>query len=267
MRRAVARFRKKQPSSWGYALASLGVFLLVLALWEGAVRFYGLPPFLLPGPLPVAESLWQGLVGGGLWAHLWVTLQEILLGFLGGSVLGVGLGALVAHSPRLERVLYPYLIASQTAPKLAAAPLLIAWFGVGLLPKVIITVLIAFFPLLENTVTGMRRVPEGRLELFRSLGASPWETFLRLRLPHSLPYVFAGLRVAVVLSVVGAVVAEFTGASKGLGATMIVAQSNLDVARMLAVFVLLTAIGTSLYGVIALLERRLVPWRPAEERT
>ncbi len=267
MRRIVARGGKERPSSWGYALASLGVFLLLLALWEGAVRFYGLPPFLLPGPLPVAGSLWQGLVGGGLWVHLWVTLQEILLGFLGGSVLGVGLGALVAHSPRLERVLYPYLIASQTAPKLAAAPLLIAWFGVGLLPKVIITVLIAFFPLLENTITGMRRVPEGRLELFRSLGASPWETFLRLRLPHSLPYVFAGLRVAVVLSVVGAVVAEFTGASKGLGATMIVAQSNLDVARMLAVFVLLTGIGTSLYGVIALLERRLVPWRPAEERT
>jgi NitT/TauT family transport system permease protein len=153
----------------------------------------------------VAVTLVRNLADGFLWPHVWVTVQEIVVGFVGGSALGIGLGSLVAVSPRLQQVLQPYIVASQAMPKLALAPLFIIWFGLGIMPKALIAALIAFFPLFENTLTGLREVEAEAVELFRMLGASRWHLFLKLRLPHAVPYLFAGLRVAIVLSVVGAV--------------------------------------------------------------
>jgi NitT/TauT family transport system permease protein len=245
---------------WDWSLSG-GLLLLVLLAWYGLVRGYRLPPLVLPTPAAVAAKLWHNLADGFLLPHLWVTLSEILLGFLGGSLLGIGLGSVVAISPLWQRVLKPYIIASQAMPKLALAPLFVIWFGFGILPKALIAALIAFFPLFENTLTGLREVESDAVELFRMLGASRWHLFLKLRLPNAVPYLFAGLRVAMVLSVVGAVVGEYVGASKGLGALIIASQGMMDTTLMFAVFVLLTGLGIVLYQLVGWCERLVLARR------
>ncbi|HEY7677665.1 MAG TPA: ABC transporter permease [Candidatus Methylomirabilis sp.] len=243
-----------------HALVAL-VFVAFLGLWAGFAKAFGLSSLVLPTPLAVAGALVEGLASGLLWVHLWVTLQEIVLGFLAGCCLGVGIGTLLAHSEVAQRVLSPYLVASQAMPKLALAPIFVIWFGFGLAPKVVIAALICFFPLLENTVTGLNAVDETKLDLFRMLTASPWQTFTKLRVPNALPVIFAGLRVAIVLSVVGAVVGEYVGANRGLGALIIVTQGNFDTPLMFSVFVVLTVVGTLLYKGMEVLERTLFAWR------
>jgi NitT/TauT family transport system permease protein len=239
---------------WAWGLSG-GLFLIVLLFWQGLVHWYRLPPLVLPPPAAVATALVHTLAAGSLLPHLWVTLGEILLGFVGGSVLGMGLGSLVAMSPLVQQVLRPYIIASQAMPKLALAPVFAIWFGFGILPKALIAALIAFFPLFENTLTGLSAIEADAAELFRMLGANRWHLFLKLRLPHAVPYLFAGLRVAIVLSVVGAVVGEYIGASKGLGALIIASQGMLDTPLMFAVFVVLTALGMVLYQLVGWCER------------
>jgi NitT/TauT family transport system permease protein len=253
---------------WGRGrerLLSAGVFVLLLLVWYGVVCWYDLPPLVLPTPASVAVKLLHNLADGFLLTHLWTTLGEILLGFLGGSMLGIGLGSLVAVSPLLQRVLKPYVIASQAMPKLALAPLFVIWFGFGMVPKALIAALIAFFPLFENTLTGLCEVEAEAVELFRVFGASRWQLFLKLRLPHAVPYLFAGLRVAIVLSVVGAVVGEYVGASKGLGALIIASQGMMDTTLMFAVFVLLTILGVVLYQLVGWCERLVMARRSRVE--
>jgi NitT/TauT family transport system permease protein len=246
-------------------LLSASVFVLLLLAWYGVVRWYHLPPLVLPTPAAVAAKLLHNLADGYLLPHLWITLGEILLGFLGGSGLGIGLGSLVAISPLLQRVLKPYIIASQAMPKLALAPLFVIWFGFGMVPKALIAALIAFFPLFENTLTGLREVEAEAVDLFRVFGASRWQLFLKLQLPHALPYLFAGLRVAMVLSVVGAVVGEYVGASRGLGALIIASQGMMDTTLMFAVFVLLTVLGIVLYQLVGWCERLVMARRSRVE--
>lgn len=256
-----------QRYSW---CLSLVLFGLVLAGWYGLVQWKRFPPLILPTPGAVATTLVQLVLSGSLLPHLWVTLSEIVLGFLGGSLFGMGLGTLVAMSPLAQRILHPYIIASQAMPKLALAPLFALWFGFGILPKALVAALIAFFPLFENTLTGLGEVDAEALELFRMLGASRWHCFSKLRLPHAVPYLFAGLRVAMVLSVVGAVVGEYIGASKGLGALIIASQGMMDTPLMFAVFVILTALGIVLYQAVGYVEQwvlarrtRIVSRRPS----
>ena len=236
-------------------LLSLVLLLTVLAAWYGLVQWRRLPPLVLPLPTAVARALVQNLLDGFLWPHLWVTLSEILLGFLGGSSLGIGLGSLVALAPLAQRVLNPYIIASQAMPKLALAPLFVIWCGFGIAPKALIAALIAFFPLFENTLTGLSTVDTETLDLFRMLGASHWQVFRKLLLPNAVPYLFAGLRVAIVLSVVGAVVGEYIGANKGLGALIMASQGMMDTTLMFAVFIVLTLVGIILYQFIVYCER------------
>jgi len=261
--------RQRRGGEW---LLSLVLFLGVLAAWYGLVQWRRLPPLVLPLPTAVATKLVANLLDGFLWPHLWVTLSEIVIGFVGGSVLGIGLGSLVALAPLVQRVLNPYIIASQAMPKLALAPLFVIWFGFGIFPKALIAALIAFFPLFENTLTGLSTVETDTLDLFRMLGASRWHVFLKLRLPNAVPYLFAGLRVAIVLSVVGAVVGEYIGANKGLGALIMASQGMMDTTLMFAVFVVLTLVGIVLYQLVVYGERlvlarrsRVVPMRtPAD---
>jgi NitT/TauT family transport system permease protein len=172
------------------------------------------------------------------------------MGFLGGVLLG--------ESTRLRGVLMPYVVISQVVPKLALAPLFIVWFGFGMWPTVVMTALICFFPLLENTATSMQQVDANKLELFRMLRASAWQTLWRLKLPAGLPHIMAGLRVAVVLAWVGAVVGEFIGASRGLGALIIAAQGSMDTPLMFAVLTVITVLGLSFYKISEWLERRLL---------
>ena len=237
---------------------SASLLIAVIAIWELAARQFGLSALVLPAPSAVALSLWSGLASGYFWPHLRATLQALLLGLLIGSAVGLLAGMALAESELLERVLKPYVVVSQVVPKLALAPLFVLWFGFGMLPTVLITALICFFPLMENTLTGLRQVDGQRLQLFRMLGATRLQTLLRLKLPTGLPAILAGLRVAVVLALVGAVVAEFMGASQGLGAVVIAAQGMMDTTLMFAALVLIAAMGLLLYQACLVLERYLL---------
>lgn len=239
-------------------LIAAALLLLLLALWELFVRQSALSALVLPAPSAVAAALWSGLASGYFWPHISSTLQALLMGLVAGSAFGLLAGMALAESELLALVLKPYVVVSQVVPKLALAPLFVLWFGFGMLPTVLITALICFFPLMENTLTGLKQVDAQRLQLFRMLGATRLQTLLRLKLPTALPAILAGLRVAVVLALVGVVVAEFMGASKGLGAVVIAAQGMMDTTLMFAALVIIAAIGLLLYQACLLLERRLL---------
>ena len=237
-------------------LLSVMLGLLCLGLWELAVLQFATSALVLPAPTVIASSLWRGLANGYLWPHVLQTLTEVGLGLVLGGALGFVGGVALGESARLRDVLMPYVVLSQVVPKLALAPLFIVWFGFGTLPTVVMTALICFFPLLENTATCMQQVDAQRLELFRMLRATPWQTLWRLKIPAGLPHIMAGLRVAVVLAWVGAVVGEFIGGSKGLGALIMAAQGSMDTPLMFAVLVLITVLGILSYSGVQALDRR-----------
>ncbi|NBU44636.1 MAG: ABC transporter permease [Betaproteobacteria bacterium] len=232
----------KSTRLWSWLLAAV-----LLILWEVLSVVQGWSLLVLPPPSRIAQSLWQGLASGFLWPHLGVTLFEMLAGLALGCVLGLVGGVALGEFPRWRAVLMPYVVVSQVVPKLALVPLLIMWLGFDWWPTVVVTALICFFPLLENTVTALQHVDAQQVDLFRLLRASRWQTLWRLKLPAGLPSILAGFRVAVVLSLVGAVVGEFIGASQGLGALIIAAQGSMDTPLMFAVLVLITLMGWGLY--------------------
>ncbi len=239
-------------------LPSLLLLVILLAGWEVWCRLGGLSPLVLPAPSSVLATLWSEIATGRLWPHLAMTAAEMALGLGIGAVVGLGVGILLAEFPALSRLLRPYVLASQLVPKLALGPLFIIWFGFGMTPTVVITALICFFPLMENTLTGISEVDASRRELFRMLGAGRLQTLLRLKLPSALPVIMAGLRVAVVLALVGAVVGEFIGGRVGLGASIIAAQSVMDSSLIFALFIVITALGMLLYEAVRLIERRVL---------
>jgi NitT/TauT family transport system permease protein len=239
-------------------LPSLLLLVILLAGWEAWCRLGGLSPLVLPAPSSVLATLWSEIATGRLWPHLAMTAAEMALGLGIGAVVGLGVGILLAEFPALSRLLRPYVLASQLVPKLALGPLFIIWFGFGMTPTVVITALICFFPLMENTLTGISEVDASRRELFRMLGAGRLQTLLRLNLPSALPIIMAGLRVAVVLALVGAVVGEFIGGRIGLGASIIAAQSVMDSSLIFALFIVITALGMLLYEAVRLIERRVL---------
>jgi len=241
-----------------FRLGSLLLLALLLLAWEIACRALALSALVLPPPSAIAKSLWQGLASGYFWPHLRTTALELLLGVVTGCAVGFAAGIALGESAGLRRLLMPYVVATQVIPKLALAPLFVLWFGFGMTSTVVITALICFFPLLENTLTALQQVAPERLELFRMLGAGRWQTLWRLKLPSGLPAILAGLRVAVVLALVGAVVGEFIGASKGLGALVIASQGTMDTALMFAVLVLIAALGMLAYQATLWLERWLL---------
>lgn len=237
------------------------ILAIIIAAWEASTRALSLSALVLPAPSAVLRALWNGLVSGFLWPHIAATLTELALGTLLGCAIGFTAGVAMAESPRLRDVLMPYVVVSQVVPKLALAPLFILWFGFGMTSTVVITALICFFPLLENTMLALTHVPPERLELFRMLDATRLQTFLKLKLPTGLPAILAGVRVAIVLALVGAVVGEFIGANRGLGALVIAAQGSMDTAQMFAVLTLIALIGMAAYrAVLAIEHRLLVPY-------
>ena len=247
----------KNPFSNFESQKLLGQFLVIVTpflfilIWHLIAA--GTTPLILPGPKDVFMRLFSYFVSGRVWPHLFMTTQEILAGFVLGSVLGLGFGTLISESVIARKVIMPYIIVTQALPKFALAPMLVIWFGFGMAPKVIIAALIAFFPLVENTYMGLTTTPGSQLELFRALRASRITTLLKLRVPHAIPAIFSGFRVALMLSLVGAVVAEYVGANQGLGALIIVSQGTLDTELMFVSFVVLTVLGLSLdwlYGLV-----------------
>lgn len=238
----------------------LGVLIVV---WEVWVRAAGTASWLLPAPSKIGETLWDDRAL--LARNFRVTLVEVLCGFGLALVAGLVLGALVDASVLLQRALYPLIVASQTIPIPAVAPILLIWFGYGLMPKVLVTALIGFFPLVVNTVDGLRATDRGVLDLMRAFGAGPWARFRLAKLPAALPFVFSGAKVAVSVCVIGAVFGEFVGSSEGLGYLINRSKAQFLTDRVFACLVLLAAMGIGLFGVVALLERLLLPWERGQE--
>jgi NitT/TauT family transport system permease protein len=239
-------------------IASLALLLGLLLAWEGACRAFAISPLVLPPPSAIAQSLARGLASGYFWPHIRATALELLLGVLAGCTIGFAAGVVMAETKLLRALFMPYVVASQVIPKLALAPLFVLWFGFGITSTVVITALICFFPLLENTMTALAQVQPERIELFRMLKATRWQTLWRLKLPAGAPGILAGVRVAVVLALVGAVVGEFIGASRGLGALVIASQGTMDTPLMFAVLLLIAALGMLAYQATLLLERWLL---------
>jgi len=237
--------------------ALLVVFLL--GLWEGWVRAAATPAWLLPPPSAVGRALIADR--GLLLHHARVTLTEVLLGFALGLAAGVLLATLLDASPALARAVYPLTVASQTVPIPAVAPLLLVWFGYGLLPKVLVTALVAFFPIAVATFDGLRGTDREVLRLLRSLGAGRWARFRLAKAPSALPALFSGARVGVALSVIGAVFGELVGASAGLGYLTTRAAADFRTARVMAAIAVLAMMGIGLFALVALAERLLLPWR------
>ena len=232
-----------------------------LLLWAFAARFGNLPSFMLPGPGQVWDRLLLTLKDGTLAAHTAVTLSEVLAGIWLGVGSAVILGYWLAKSRRLERILSPYLVASQAVPVVAIAPLLIIWFKNGLFSKVLICALIVFFPVLVNTIVGVRSVPEDLRDLMRSLKATRWQTLRYLEIPASLSILLGGLRIGATLSVIGAVVGEFAGADRGLGFLINVGRGLYDTELVFVAVFTLIAMALLLYAIVILLERRLLSWQ------
>jgi NitT/TauT family transport system permease protein len=246
-----ARHRQRRREALIHNGGRVAVLVAGLLVWSLASQ--ATSALILPGPVSVGLQLVRS--ASVIVRNLWVTLAEILLGFLAGSAIGIVTGTLIAHSRRLDGILRPYVATSQAIPKAALAPLFVLWLGFGLGPKVTIAALISFFPLLENTIVGLRRVDPDALKLFASLGASSWQIFTKLRLPNGLPYIMTGLRVGIVFATVGAVIAEFVTANQGLGALIMLAQGNFDTRLMFAVIIVLTLMGVILYEILRLIER------------
>lgn len=237
-------------------LASVTLLLVFLGVWEWLGR--SMSELVLPTPSVVFPLLWTGLSSGYFTPHIVQTALEVFFGLLIGSAFGVLMGVLMAEVKWLSRLLSPYIIASQAVPKLALAPLFVLWFGFGMTSKIIITALICFFPLLEATMTALQQTSQDKRNLFRVLQASRWQTLIHLKIPEGLPSIMSGFRVAVVLALVGAVVGEFIGANKGLGALIIASQGMMDTPLMFAVLILLTLFGMLLYGLVNLVEKSLL---------
>jgi NitT/TauT family transport system permease protein len=240
-----------------------GFFVLMMAIWHFAVLWLEVSPLIFPGPVAVVRALGELIRSGEIVHHLGVTLYEILAGFAFGAVFGLVLGALIGQSTLLEAVLYPYVVAFQTVPKVAVAPLFVLWFGFDTTSKVIITATIVFFPVLANTIVGLRSAPRDQIELMKAFTASPWHVFRMVRLPQALPYVFAGLDIGIVLAVIGAIVGEFVGAQAGLGYLILQRNFSMDAAGMFAILVVLSLIGLVLHSLMKFIARRVIFWTDA----
>lgn len=235
----------------------------VLVAWEILVKLTEVPEYILPAPTRIFTAMYNGIKSNVYPEHFFVTLTETLLGFLVGTVLAFILGTAVALSRRFEYFLYPFIVMFQAMPKVALAPLIIVWFGLGLTSKVINAALVAFFPLMVNTIVGLRSAEEDRINLMRSLAASRTQIFFMLQLPNALPYIFAGLEIAMIFALIGAIVAEFVGAEKGLGMLIQSMNFNMDVAGQFSILLILSLLGLVLNGIVTLARRRLLFWETA----
>lgn len=240
------------------AIAPIATLLFILLAWEASVVIFDVPAYLLPRPSAVLVRAVEQ--APRLLANAVPTVLEILLGFGLSIVVGVPLAVAMVASRRLEQSLYPVLVVSQTVPKIAVAPLFVIWFGFGLEPKVLIAFLIAFFPVVIDTVVGLKSVPQEMVDLARSMGAGGTGLLVKIRFPHALPSFFGGLKVAITLAVVGAIVGEFVSSNRGLGYLLLIANGTLDTTLLFADIALLSVIGVVLFLAIDGAERIAIPW-------
>jgi NitT/TauT family transport system permease protein len=248
------RARRERIAAFAYPIAM--IFVLVV-IWEMAARLFALPPYLLPAPSAIALSMDAN--SAVLMKESATTTMEIILGFVLSVAIGVPLALAIYLWTPFARAVYPILVSSQAVPKVAVAPLFLVWFGFGLLPKVLIAFLIAFFPVVINTAMGLAALEREKLYLARSMGLGPIATFFKIQLPNALPSIFAGFKISITFAVVGAVVGEFVGGQGGLGYLLLIANGNMDTALLFAGIVALTLLGIVFFALIGLLERLVLP--------
>lgn len=245
--------------------ASIFVFLVA---WHSAVTLFQVPTYLLPTPRVVIEAFIGGYVSGAFWPHLATTLSEMVIGYVIGCSVALVLGALVAEWETLDEIINPFVVALQSMPKVALAPLLLVWFGFGMTSKVVLVALICFFPVFINSSTGFRSSDTNLLRLYRAFSATRLTVFCNVKLPSAAMNIFAGLQIAVVLALIGAVVGEFVSAKSGLGYLIQSSTLNFDVATMFAAIISLSLIGIVFTGVLRVVQRRVVYWNDTvEQRT
>jgi NitT/TauT family transport system permease protein len=242
-----------------FTLAFL-VLVWYLIVWVGDLR-----AFILPTPHLVFNRFIEVVRDGSLLRHFRITLGEVLAGLMLGAVTATALGYLLAKSPAMERLLAPYIVASQSVPIVAVAPLLVIWFGPGILSKVLVCALIVFFPILINTVVGVRSVPQDLYYLMQTLQADRWQMFRLLELPAALPVILGGLRIGATLSVIGAVVGEFVGSDRGLGFLINIGRGQFDTSLVFVAVFTLVVMALGLYGIVVFFERKLLSWQAREE--
>jgi NitT/TauT family transport system permease protein len=241
----------------------IAAVIAFLAGWEAYCHLAGISPLLLPAPTGVAAALIDLAGERATWRHFGITLGETLAGFVLASAFGIGLGTVLARSPVLERAAQPFVVASQVIPKVALVPLFVLWFGFGPASKIVVSAVIAFFPVLTNTLLGLRSIDAGHEDVFRAARAGPLQRFWLLELPAALPAVLVGMEMAVVLATIGAVVGEFLGGNAGLGYLAVSTMNAFQTDRLFGIIVLLTLMGFSLHAAMAAMRRLLIPWHRA----
>lgn len=231
---------------------------LILLIWQGITTLQLYPAFIIPPPLAVLEKLGKVIADGTLWQHTATTMVNVLAGSAVGVLLAVVLGYWIAKTPLLEDLLSPVIVAVQSTPVVAYAPLLVIWFGSGPTSKIVTSALIVFFPMLMNTIVGIRNTPSDQRELMRSMHATRWQTFTKLEIPSALPLLLSGLKISATLAVIGAVVGEFVSAKAGLGFLINLARNQYDTPLVFVAVLMLTMLARTLYGLVALVESRLL---------
>lgn len=244
-------------------LLPVAILAGLIGLWQLWVVEARIRSFLLPTPASVFKELVREW-GPVLAKQTWVTFEETIIGFILGFVVGFLLAVGITYSKLLERVLYPPIVASQAVPKIAIAPLFVVWLGFGIAPKIVVTVLLVFFPIAVTSAQGLMGVDQNLVELLRSVGAREWVIFRKVRLPYALPQIISGMKIGITLAVVGAVVGEWVGANAGLGYTITYAQSQLETTLTFAAIAILVVMGVVLFLAVNLLEKLLVPWAQSE---
>ena len=250
------------PKNFALRLLLIAAFLLV---WEGFVRLFQIPLFILPTPSNVFVAFYRGFASALYIDHICITVTETLMGFVLGTALAFLLGTVIALSRPVEYFLYPFVVMFQAMPKVALAPLIIVWFGLGLTSKVVNAGLVAFFPLMVNTIVGLRSAEEDKVNLMRSLAASKTQIFWMLQLPNAMPYIFAGLEIAMIFALIGAIVAEFVGAQAGLGMLIQSMNFTMDVAGQFSVLLLLSILGLILNGIVIGVRKRVLFWDASQK--
>ena len=251
----------KKYFSWG--IPSF-ILICLLGIWELGVRLFNLPLWQLPAPLNIGQELVDNY--SLLLTHAVVTLQEVIFGFFVALICGIILAICIAYSKILERSIYPIIIASQTIPVIAIAPLLLIWIGYGIIPKIIIAAITSFFPITVNTVDGLRSVDKDMVNMMRTMGASRLQIFTKLQIPNAMSYIFSGIKVGISISVIGAVIGEWVGGSAGLGYLMTYSQPLFLTARVFAAIFILSVMGVSLFLLASLVERVMLSWYFTEKQ-
>jgi NitT/TauT family transport system permease protein len=245
-------------------LPALGLAAVVLVIWEAAVRLFNIPQFVIPAPSAIAVALFEQRVA--LASASKATAIEVLFGFVLAALVGIVVALAIVRFERFGKALYPLVVLFQTVPKVALAPIFILWFGYDLAPKIVLIVVIAFFPVAIDMLAGLQSVEPSFVALMRSVGASRGEILRRVRIPHSLPHLMAGLKVAITFSVIGAIVGEFAGASAGLGYVIQFASTQLETPLVFAALIVVSVLGLVFYYLVEFAEHLLVPWSPKFDR-